>query len=216
MQIRHGWSLIEHLNQLIAETERAIAELSVADPWREAITFRMQLPGVGLYTGMTILAAIGEIQRFPDAQRLVGYSGLGARVRASGDQYHTGQITKQGRSELRATLIASAWVAVRWSEHWRGLFQALTKRLGKQKAITAIARKLLVAIWHVLSKRELDHYAQPVVIARSIMTWSSAHHLTKVTRQSRLEFVSHRLALIGILHDVTSFNANGRVRHLGP
>ena len=107
-------------------------------------------------------------------------------------------------------------MAVRWSEHWRGLFQALTKRLGKQKAITAIARKLLVAIWHVLSKRELDHYAQPVVIARSIMTWSSTHHLTEVTRQSRLEFVSQRLALLGILHDVTSFNANGRVHHLGP
>jgi transposase len=52
---------------------------------------------------------------------------LGARVHVSGDQYHTGKITKQGRCELRAVLIASAWLAVRWSDHWRELFQALLK-----------------------------------------------------------------------------------------
>ena len=184
--------MIDQLNQLIEETESAIAELSVSEKWRDAMTFLMQLPGIGLYTGMTILAAIGDIQRFPDSQRLVGYSGLGARVHASGDQYHTGKITKQGRCELRAALVASAWVAVRWSDHWRELFQTLTKRLGKQKAIVAIARKILVVIWHVLTKRELDHHAQPVAIARSLMTWSSAHHLAQSQRKSRIEFVRER------------------------
>jgi len=215
MQIRHYWLTIDHLNELINETETVIAERSVTEPWRDALTFLMQLPGVGLYTGMTILAAIGEIQRFADPGKLVGYSGLGARVHASGDHYYTGKISKEGRSELRAALIASAWVAVRWSDHWRELFQPLAKRIGKQKAITAIARKLLVVIWQVLTKRELDRNAEPAAIARSFMTWSSAHHLTKVARQSRLEFVAQRLELLGILGDVTSFRANGRVHHLG-
>ncbi len=86
MQIQYWWFMIDQLNQLIEETESAIAELSVSERWRDAMTFLMQLPGIGLYTGMTILAAIGDIRRFPDAQRLVGYSGLGARVHASGDQ----------------------------------------------------------------------------------------------------------------------------------
>jgi hypothetical protein len=85
----------------------------------------------------------------------------------------------------------------------------------KQKAITAIARKLLVVIWHVLSKRELDHRAQPAAIARSMMTWSSTRHLTQVTRQSRLELVTQRLELLGILASVASFQTNGRVHQLG-
>ncbi len=93
-------------------------------------------------------------------------AGLGARVWAYGDAVHTGNISKQGRSELRSALIASAWVAVRYSDHWRQLFAGLSQRIGKQKAITAVARKILVLIWHVLTKHECDRAAQPEAIAR--------------------------------------------------
>jgi transposase len=85
LQVKHDWQTIHHLNDLIAETETLIAELSTSPEWSDLMTFLIQLPGVGLYTGMTILAAIGNIQRFPTAQQLVGYAGLGARVRSSGD-----------------------------------------------------------------------------------------------------------------------------------
>ena len=84
LQIRHFWMHLHHFDQLILETESFIAQLSVSEPWADDMIFLMQLPGVGLYTGMTILAAIGDIQRFPSAKKLVGYSGLGARVRAPG------------------------------------------------------------------------------------------------------------------------------------
>jgi len=174
------------------------------------MTFLMQIPGIGLYTGMTILAAIGDIHRFPHASRLVGYAGPGARVWASGDVVHTGKISKQGRAELRSALIASAWVAVRYSDHWSKLFATLSQRIGKQKAITAIARKILVVIWHVLTKRELDRSAQPIAIARSFMTWSSAHHLAHDLGQKRLCFVRQRLQMLGILDQVPSFRTNGR------
>lgn len=69
------------------------------------MTYLMQLPGIGLCTGMAILAAIGDIQRFPDSQGLVGYSGLGARVHVSANTYHTDKINKEGRCELRDALI---------------------------------------------------------------------------------------------------------------
>lgn len=110
---------------------------------------------IGLYTGMTtILAAIRDIERFPSPARLVGYAGLGARVHASGDSYQTGKISKQGRRELRTVLVTSAWIAVRFSDHWQRQFDKLAARIGKQKAISAIARKLLVVIWHVLTKKK--------------------------------------------------------------
>jgi transposase len=72
------------------------------------MTLLMQIPGIGLYTGMTIVAAIGEIQRFATAQQLVGYTGLGARIQSSGDTRYSGAISKQGRIELRTALVECA------------------------------------------------------------------------------------------------------------
>ena len=59
------------------------------------MTFMMQLPGIGVYTRMPILAAIGDIERFPSPAQVVGYAGLGTRVHASGDSCRTGKISKR-------------------------------------------------------------------------------------------------------------------------
>lgn len=214
LQMRHDWETMHHLNRQIAETEAEIAQYSVADEWEEAMTFLMQLPGLGLYTAMTILAAIGDIARFPTPERLVGYAGLGARVRASGDTQRTGKISKRGRRELRTALIACAWVAVRWSEHWQRIFHPLAKRIGKQKAITAVARKMLVVIWHVFTKREADRFADPEAVARSFMRWSELHHLARSQDMPRIEFVKMRLERLDMCRHVVSFRANGRVHFL--
>jgi transposase len=58
---------------------------------------------VGNITALTILAAIGDISRFPSSKQLVGYAGLGSRVHDSGMTRTTGRITKTGR------LMHAAW-----------------------------------------------------------------------------------------------------------
>ncbi|MBK8419312.1 IS110 family transposase [Candidatus Villigracilis saccharophilus] len=63
----------------------------------------IQLPGFGITTALTLIAAIGEITRFEDAKHLVGYAGLGARIHDSGLTTRTGKITKAGRKDMRAT-----------------------------------------------------------------------------------------------------------------
>lgn len=216
LQVRHCWLTFRHLTSLLNETEALIARLSVAPVWNDPMTRLIQIPGVGLYTGMTILAAIGEISRFPSAQQLVGYAGLGARVHDSGDTHRSGKVSKQGRRELRTALIACAWSAVRWSTYWQQQFQRLAQRIGRYKAITAIARKLLVTIWHVLTKRQPDRHADPPAVARSLMTWASLHHLAHSLDVHRLVFVRQRLELLGLLPLVTSFRANGRSHFLVP
>jgi len=163
---------------------------------------------------MTILAAIGTISRFPTAKQLVGYAGLGARVHASADRYHTGKISKQGRRELRTALIASAWVAVRWSDYWRQQFHTLRQRIGKHKAIVAIARKLLTTIWYLLTRKQPDRNGDPEAVAPSFMTWASQHGLARSHNIHRLDFVRARLKRLGILHHVQSFRANGRAHIL--
>src|SRR5437879_3309760 len=70
--------------------------------------------------------------------------------------YQTGHIPKQGRRDMRAAFVEAAWMAVEHHPHWKDQFERLAMRIGKKKAIVAIARKLLVIIWHVLSKQEAD------------------------------------------------------------
>ena len=214
MQIGHHWQSIHHLDKQISETEALIVQQSASDYWSDMMTFIMQIPGIGIYTGMTILAAIGDIERFPTSSQLIGYAGLGARVRASGDWYQTGKISKQGRRELRTALVNSAWVAVRFSNHWCHQFEKLAVRIGKKKAITAIARKLLVVIWHVLTKKEADKQADVQAVARSFFRWASEHSLARSQRVPRLEFVSERLKTLGLLEEVKPFRANGRLHDL--
>ena len=84
LQMHHEKRRIEQLNEMIAETELELAHLSTSEMWVQSMTLLLQIPGIGMTSAMTILGAIGDIQRFPSAQQLVGYAGLGARVRASG------------------------------------------------------------------------------------------------------------------------------------
>ena len=50
--------------------------MSHQKPWAESMTYLMQLPGFGVITGMTVLAANGDVQRFECARHLASYSGL--------------------------------------------------------------------------------------------------------------------------------------------
>ena len=175
-----------------------IARLSVQDPWADQVAFLIQMPGIGLLSAMTVLSAIGDIHRFPTAKQLVGYSGLGASVHNSGQTQRTGPITKPGRRELRTTLVESAWLAVTHSPYWRDVFDRLAVRLGKHKAIVAIARKMLVTIWHLLTHRTRDRHTDSNTIARSFMAWASKHRLATSLGLKRPQFVWRELDRLGI------------------
>ena len=121
---------------------------------------------------MTVLAAIGEISRFPTAKNLVGYAGLGSSVHLSGKTNHSGRITKQGRRDLRTAMVQVAHAAAKSHPHWRAERQRLEPRLGYSKAIVAIARKMLVVVWHVLTLRQADRFAHPQKVARKLLQHS--------------------------------------------
>src|SRR5690242_21766045 len=93
-------AVIASLVPLIDTVERELARLSQQVPWRKQVPFLIQLPGIGLVGAMTILAAVGDITRFPTAKHLVGYAGLGTRIHASGQVHRSGGITKRGRRDL--------------------------------------------------------------------------------------------------------------------
>jgi hypothetical protein len=157
-----------------------------------------------------------DIQRFPSAKQLVGYSGLGARVHSSGQSYRTGGVTKQGRPELRTALIEAAWTAVLHSMVWRQRFDHLAVRIGRRKAIVAIARKLLVVIWHVLSHHIPDRHADPHCVARSLMRWAAYHHVASSLGLPRTTFVRLELNRLGMGQDLEHLRFTGRLHPLPP
>lgn len=171
---------------------------------QEQITCLLQLPGFGIVTAVTVWAAIGNIQRFADPQHLVGYAGLGTRVHDSGMSTRTGRITKAGRRDLRVVLIEAAQVAANSHPHWKAELARLQPRLGRNKAIVAIARKLLVAVWYILAQHKTDRFAQPEAIAQKFL--KLAYQLGKANRpagQSAAQFVRQRLDTLHIGHELT-------------
>jgi len=155
-------------------------------------------------TAVTVWAAIGDIQRFADPQHLVGYPGLGARVHNSGLSTRTGRITKAGRRDLRVVLIEAAQVAANNHPHWQAELARLEPRLGRNKAIVAIARKLLVAVWYILAQHKTDRFAEPEQIAQKLLKF--AYQLGKENRpgQSAAQFVRQRLEALQLGSELTT------------
>lgn len=174
----------------------------------------IQIPGLAPLSAMTVLAAIGDISRFPTDKQLVGYAGLGAGVRDSGESHHDGHISKQGRRDLRRVLIEAAWSAVNAHPYWKGEFARLCRHKPQGVAIVAIARKLLVAIWHILSERVADCHAEPAMVACKLLRWS--WELTGEQRGglTSRQFVRYGLLRLGLGNDLTGFTYGGMPRGL--
>jgi transposase len=179
-----------------AETQlaRLRAVMNKIAAQNEQISRLLQLSGFGVVTAVTVWAAIGNIQRFADPQHLVGYAGLGARVHDSGLTTRTGRITKAGRRDLRVVLVEAAQVAANTHPHWKAELARLEPRLGRNKAIVAIARKLLISAWYILSQQVTDRFAEPEAVAQKLLKF--AYQVGKNNRpahQSAAEFVRQRL-----------------------
>lgn len=200
MVVRQDLETLDSAESQIAEVNEHLAQLSIAAPWHDDTTFVMQLPGFGIVNTMTVLSAIGTIDRFPTPDHLVGYSGLGARISQSGETLRTGRITKTGRRELRTALVQAAWTAVTTDNYWRDRFSGLERRIGPQKAVIAIARKLLVVMWHVLTRREAARHGDPQHTARKMFHWASKYRLATSARMSRKEYVRRELQRLGLGH----------------
>jgi transposase len=198
LRVRQELIMLQQLDTLITETTDELHRLSLSEPWREQLPYLIQLPGIGVLTAMYILSAVGDIARFASAKKLVGYSGLGARIHASGLTFRTGGITKQGRKELRTALIEAAWITVRFDPAWKAQFERLAQRIGRRKAIVAIARKLLVVTWHVLYYRRVDRQADPERAVRYFLAWGRQAKVYSRLGLKASEFARQQLDVLGI------------------
>jgi len=201
VRIEGDLDTLDFAQDQVARLERIITAQAAQD---ERVPLLVQLPGVSIIAAMTILAAIGDITRFPSDRKLVGYAGLGTKVHESGKRSRRGRITKEGRRDLRAIMVQVAQTAVRIDPHWQDELARLQTRMPRNKAIVTIARKLLVAVWHVLTKGCADRYAQPERLARKFM--QHAYCLGKANRPAGLTtaaYVRQQLDALGVGAELT-------------
>ncbi len=150
----------------IAILEQAIAEhaLGSADVRR-----LMTVPGVSLMTATTFMAAVGDIERFSDPRKLVSYLGLDPKVRQSGSSpARPGRISKQGAAHARPMLTEAAFVAVSTAGPMRAFYERVRVRRGSQIAIVAVARKLAVLFWHLLTREQDYAFARPSLTRKKL------------------------------------------------
>jgi transposase len=117
----------------------------------------LSVPGIGSILAFTIAAEIGDISRFATATKLTGYTGLCPRVVQSGESDRRGPLTKQGPRYLRWALLEATMHALRhpaYAERYQRNKRRLGKQRGAKVAQVDIARKLTVAIWHMLTRNE--------------------------------------------------------------
>ena len=192
----------------IERISQEVRKLCHQKPWAESMSYVMQLPGFGVITAMTVLAAIGDIQRFESAKHLASYSGLTPGLEQSGTKNRGKGITKEGRRELRWALVEAAQMAVKSDPLWKQRFQAMQKRMHRNQAIVAVARRLLELVWYVLTRRQPYRHFSHERIAYKYLTW--AWQMDEAARDglTRQQFARYYLMRLGIGKDLTRIALN--------
>jgi transposase len=198
----------EYIEKQINKIGKEIAKMSHQKPWAQSMTYIMQLPGFGVITAMTVLAAVGEIERFESPKKLGSYSGLTSGVEQSGTKLREKGITKEGRKELRWAMVEVAQRAVKSDPLWKRRFQELQQRMHRNQAIVAIARRLLELVWYVLTRRQAYRHFSQERIAYKYLTWAWQMDDEARDGLTRQQFARYYLMRLGIGHDLTRVALN--------
>jgi transposase len=206
IQIRQELAMLDEMEKHKGEVDAELGRQSLGEIWGKQAMRLLQLSGFGVVITMTVLSAVGDVSRFESAKKLVGYSGLGAGVHDSGKEHIEKRITKSGRKELRWAMVEAAWRAIRISPYWKEQYEKYLRRMRKpNQAIVVIARKLLVVVWHVLTKEETDEHVSEEDLAYKMLVL--AWDLDESVRMGLTykQFAKYALMKLGVENDITRF-----------
>lgn len=123
--------------------------------YSEALRNLQTIPGVKMRAATSLIAEIGtDMTHFETANHLASWCGLKPRNDQSNKTIKSRRIT-HGNRYLRRTIIQCAWGASRTKDcffNWFSYHQTQVRRKNKMKVLVAIARKMLVAAWHILKE----------------------------------------------------------------
>ncbi|MGH3141713.1 MAG: IS110 family transposase, partial [Gaiellales bacterium] len=146
-------ALIDFLDARIAPLDAELRPFAHADPRAVLLD---TIPGVAELLALTIAVEIGEISRFARPEKLVSYGRLAPRVHQSGDgRPRSGPLSKSGSRLLGWAAVEAAQQAWRETNPWHQLYLDVGRRSrNHNSAKAAVARKILIAAWHMLSRNQ--------------------------------------------------------------
>ena len=128
--------------------------LHIAQTTPQAVSQRMTIlqsvPGVGSVLAMTFACEIFRPERFANGERLSSYVGLAPVVSQSGASAATGSLVRTGQQRLRLLLVECSWIHKGRDAGAELMYRRILSRTGlAQKAIVAVARRLLTLLWRL-------------------------------------------------------------------
>ena len=143
---------ISTINELMNNVEKQMASIAMSD---KRVDLLLGFTGIDYYGALLLLYEIGDITRFSNPKKLVSWTGLAPSLYQSGNTMWTGRITRQGNKRIRWFLTEAAQMAARFDPKMRTFYERISRKKGHQKALIAVARKMLVSIYYVLTRNEL-------------------------------------------------------------
>ena len=146
-----------------------------------------EIPGIGPLGAQVILAEIGlDMSRFPTAGHLASWTKLCPRTIQSGAKHHPGK-TGKGNPYLKGILGDAAAAAAKTDTFLGARYRRLVKRRGKLKALVAVARSIVIAVWHLLADPTLRFHDLGV-----------DHHTTRVNTGRKVRNLVQQLQALGL------------------
>jgi transposase len=190
--------LDEQVDQFSQAIERHIQQAMPAEPWQadeahptaplmpsQAIELLDSIPGVNQRSAEVLVAEIGtDMTRFPTPKHLAAWAGVAPGNNESAGKQHSSKISP-GERPVRKGLVQAAHAAAHKKDCYpQALYQRLTTRRGKKRAVIAVAHSLAVSIWYMLTRHEPYHDLGP-------------NYFDERKRESVVNHLTHRLEKLG-------------------
>ena len=144
---------VDALSADIAELEATIEEMVA--PFAEAIARLDEIPGLGRISAAVVVSEVGlDMSRFPTAGHLASWAKFTPQTKESAGKKKGKGSTGHGNRYLAKVLGEAAVGAGRTNTFLGERYRRIARRRGKKKAIVAVGRSILVAVWHLLSDPE--------------------------------------------------------------
>jgi transposase len=163
----------------VQELEQELSD--AATPYQDQIRLLMSVPGVGAVTATTVVAVLGDPERFVSSGHVASYLGLVPSTFDTGGRERHGRITKQGCPEMRALLCESAHHAARARHPLNPYWMQIAGKSGYRKAVVAVAHRLARILWQMWRHNERFDVRKLGVVAETRARTRTFHYRLRRT-----------------------------------
>lgn len=170
------WQAVQRADEQVMRLEQALRDALPRWRWQEVVEALMTMRGLDLVAATTLVAEIGDIQRFAHPRELMAYLGLVPSEHSSGATVRRGAITKTGNGHARRVLVEAAWSYRFPARVGRGLHRRQQQRPQAVLALSWKAQQRLCRRFGALSRRGLHQNKVCVAVARELagFIWAMA------------------------------------------